>query len=1602
MPSNQFISLSAERGPERLKRAFAVVCSLLVGVLLLFGAISVAPAFAEDAGSDASAQSSEVEHDSNLALLAEQAGNGYYNEEYYHVALPEGESVTVNMVEHEKTSFDFTVSSDSFCTFTMKRSTDSYMMLSAFIYDDTGVPFEGWPVPKAGSSGPISLPAGKYHLEMLTVYLGSSNIDNVTVSFDTVPIKSGMIEREENNSPEQANELCASDIWGSLYIANALTTKPDVDCFKLVLEKPSHVELNLYNSGASVALSLTDGSGIPCVSTKTVLTSGTSYHGLIESDVFEPGTYYVCCESKKDSKAWGTTYLLTVNVSDIVHTVSFNANGGSEVEAQKVAHGAMAIAPVAPVKEGRTFAGWYSDSGLTKVYDFDTAVTGDLTLYAKWTPSKHAVTFVSNGGSAVKAQSVTYGSRASKPANPKKTGYTFKGWYTDKGCTKAYSFDSAVRADLTLYAKWAINAHTVTFESNGGSIVVGQTVKYGAKAAKPNDPIRVGHTFRGWYADSALKNAYNFDTPVKSDTTLWAKWEKVSSGSGQNPPTSFKDVPKGTWYHSWVTSAAQTGLMTGLKNDAGRYTGYFAPDDPLTRAQVATVIWRAAGGPSAGAAGFKDVKSGEWYTSAVAWCAQAGIVTGYTSGPDKGCFRPDRPVSRQELATMVWRFAKWCGISVYDPDQATFKSTTDWWAVDSYAVEPLVWTAAVGIMGGVDNGDGTYSLQPTGGATRAQAAKVFVVLTRDVFTGKVATPVAKYKVQFESNGGSAVKAQTVESGGKASKPGDPNRDDYKFKGWYTDKGLTKAYNFNTTVKSNVTLYAKWEKIPPVYCVLYSDGLLSLQRGADIDSSHGGVIGKWVGFGGSYSRPWDGYEEKVRNVVVRDPIELPADSSRLFSGLKNCTSMDVTKLNVSNVTNMSDMFEDCESLASLDVSQWDVSSATRIYGMFFGCSSLASLDVSGWDVSKVTDMRYVFGNCSRLADLDVSQWDVSSATKLGNIFANDRALTSLDVSGWNVSHATDLSDVFSGCSSLASLDVSQWDVSSATTIYGMFFGCSSLASLDVSGWDVSKVTDMRYVFGNCSRLADLDVSQWDVSSATKLGNIFANDRALTSLDVSGWNVSHATDLSDVFSGCSSLASLDVSQWDVSSATRMFGTFYGCESLTSLDVSGWDVSKVADMEYVFGACSNLISLNIAGWDTSGVEEADSFASYADALDKVTVGPKFTLGKYLPDGPWYDESGKSWDTVPSGVGGTFSKTRPSGNKTASEAPNLEEVDAPAGIDPEDDKNLADVAVTRGVTDSGLEYAMVPEGAVDAAGEAYVLDREYAELGGRYVGAGVYVTAYRGDSVDLALPAQIGDVDVVSADLSWGGDAQAGVPDPDGRTRLESLALERGCGLASLDASGSDVAGIELAGDEALGGLPALRFLDLSGTRVSSLDPTPMPALERLALRGCPLDADSLGALGAWSGATGLPADLEGAGVKAEPSEPEQPAEPEQPSEPAGPGQPGEPANSDQPSAPAVPGEPGQPAEPEQPSNPAEPAVPGESEQPAEPAIPDQPSEPSEPANPDQPEQSAEPVGPADSSEPVTSGDPAIPAELSESVDLGHISVLPTGVTRIEESAA
>lgn len=136
------------------------------------------------------------------------------------------------------------------------------------------------------------------------------------------------------------------------------------------------------------------------------------------------------------------------------YTFSFESNGGTEFEPQTVEHGKTAQEK-RPAKEGHTFDGWFIDEDFSSEFDFATPIEHDTTIYAKWTAEKRTVTFESNGGSDIEAQTVDYGNKAAKPMNPEKSGSTFDGWYSDNGLSQKYDFDTPVTADITLYAKWS-------------------------------------------------------------------------------------------------------------------------------------------------------------------------------------------------------------------------------------------------------------------------------------------------------------------------------------------------------------------------------------------------------------------------------------------------------------------------------------------------------------------------------------------------------------------------------------------------------------------------------------------------------------------------------------------------------------------------------------------------------------------------------------------------------------------------------------------------------------------------------------------------------------------------------------------------------------------------------------------------------------------------------------------------------------------------------------------------------------------------------------------------------------------------------------------
>ena len=209
------------------------------------------------------------------------------------------------------------------------------------------------------------------------------------------------------------------------------------------------------------------------------------------------------------------------------YTVSFNSNGGSAIPAiSGVRYGTAVSRPANPARSGYSFTGWFSDTGLTRAWDFtNDVVTGNLTLYAGWVHG-FAVTFNSNGGSAVSSVYVRQNATIDEPRDPTRSGFAFAGWYADRALTNPWNFHSdRVTRNITLYAAW-YSGLTVRFNSNGGSEVRPyNNVRTNSTIRQPENPVRRGYTFAGWYRDRALTNPWNFDSDrVRDNMTLYASW----------------------------------------------------------------------------------------------------------------------------------------------------------------------------------------------------------------------------------------------------------------------------------------------------------------------------------------------------------------------------------------------------------------------------------------------------------------------------------------------------------------------------------------------------------------------------------------------------------------------------------------------------------------------------------------------------------------------------------------------------------------------------------------------------------------------------------------------------------------------------------------------------------------------------------------------------------------------------------------------------------------------------------------------------------------------------------------------------------------------
>lgn len=270
------------------------------------------------------------------------------------------------------------------------------------------------------------------------------------------------------------------------------------------------------------------------VDTKSAFDAHTPYSELVNNKINEDLTditqlYPV--ESAADphptSVGHNLIYQTFLNKLNDFAFVNFNHMGGvyqGKTNTYFVVNKQSTISKIIPINDGYELVGWFTDQELKNEYVFSYVVTTNLNLYAKWETLIFTITFETFGGSEVASQTLNKYQKVTCPSTPTKPGHNFVAWFSDEECKTEYNFDTQVISSFTLYAKWDAEEYTITFNSTGGTSVQSQTISYGEKVIKPEDPTKPDYLFGGWYSDEALNNLYDFNAVVTQTLTLYAKW----------------------------------------------------------------------------------------------------------------------------------------------------------------------------------------------------------------------------------------------------------------------------------------------------------------------------------------------------------------------------------------------------------------------------------------------------------------------------------------------------------------------------------------------------------------------------------------------------------------------------------------------------------------------------------------------------------------------------------------------------------------------------------------------------------------------------------------------------------------------------------------------------------------------------------------------------------------------------------------------------------------------------------------------------------------------------------------------------------------------
>ena len=534
-----------------------------------------------------------------------------------------------------------------------------------------------------------------------------------------------------NSSFRAVRGFISARLWG---IDNAASSDPNV-VFRPVLEI-----LNPDTLGSDglkvVTLDLNGGTlGGSSDAIQIIVKTGSTFTAPMSGGLTRPdgdtGSYFMWLDSNGNSYAPGASVPadvteLTVQWTAPTYAVTLHTNGGTinSGNVTSYTYGVGATLPTDVTRTGYTFKGWYYNENLTgsPVTAIGDTETGNKEYWAKWEINQYTIIYDLAGGT-VEGNPDTYTIKAGAFTlkNPTKSGYTFTGWSgtgLDGENNMTVTIPTGSTGNRTYTAHWRYNGGGGSSSSPSYPVSVPDKTDHGSVTVSPKN-ASAGSTVTitvkpdsGYVLETISvtdKNGNDLKLTDKGGgkytfTMPASKVEVKATFMEDNSVLNFfYDVPNDAYYYEAIKWAAENGVTGGIGN------GLFGPNQPCTRAQIVTFLWRAAGSPVVNyLMPFTDVDEGAYYAEAVRWAASTGIVTGLT----EITFGTDSVCTRAQAAAMIYRCA-----------QAQGKGFTGAWMfllpftdVPEWAYESVAWC----YMNGVTTGVSETSFAPGNDCTRAQ------------------------------------------------------------------------------------------------------------------------------------------------------------------------------------------------------------------------------------------------------------------------------------------------------------------------------------------------------------------------------------------------------------------------------------------------------------------------------------------------------------------------------------------------------------------------------------------------------------------------------------------------------------------------------------------------------------------------------------------------------------------------------------------------------------------------------------------------------------------------------------------------------------------